>query len=455
MLTKHYVPRAYMKRSEDTGIFSDLSQGALGLGYCVSWELWHTISTTTSLDTGKIFLANALYYRKKGMKYRDCVKADLITLKIYEALIESGLGVVTSPQKQYFSPVYGRYYENLDLPTVRVEVHSEPENKEKQQIKIRFSGNQLKAVETDSYLVILNQILSGIDQSLIALKPTVERGWLVYKLKDYSLNYRTNLASFTDDLPPFEVYLDGGHRWNLAKEFGGLITGASGTGKTSLLYGLIFQLLQKKNVQVFVADGKNDSLGAVMSEVLPKGRVVTGVQTASLVHKLVEETDRRYKIMSQNRKKSPQMAFASFEKFRFPLTVLFLDEQSAVMASLPNPKSKKQYQNDLLKLVQTSRAAGIIPVVSMQQASATSIGGSLGTAIREQLTGLKVVLGSLSTITTQDKQMVFGSSVEFPPMPFTGVGIGYLQTSKMPSPEPFQAPLLPKRSEDLYRLLRK
>lgn len=55
MLTKHYVPRAYMRKSEDTGILSDLSQVVLGLGYCVSWELWHTISTTTSLDTGKIF----------------------------------------------------------------------------------------------------------------------------------------------------------------------------------------------------------------------------------------------------------------------------------------------------------------------------------------------------------------------------------------------------------------
>ena len=49
--------------------------------------------------------------------------------------------------------------------------------------------------------------------------------------------------------------------------------------------------------------------------------------------------------------------------------------------------------------------------------------------------------------------MVFGSSVELPPSRFNDVGAGYLQTADMPSPEPFQAPLL-TQSEKLYKLLK-
>ena len=135
------------------------------------------------------------------------------------------------------------------------------------------------------------------------------------------------------------------------------------------------------------------------------------------------------------------------------MIVVFIDEQSAITASLADSKAKKQYQNDLLKLVQTSRASGIIPIFSMQQANAQSFSGTLGTAIREQISGLKIIMGTANTITTQDKQMVFNASVELPPSKFTGAGSGYLQTADMPSPESFQAPLLPRRSEDLYKLL--
>ena len=213
--------------------------------------------------------------------------------------------------------------------------------------------------------------------------------------------------------------------------------------------------MQKDNVEVWVCDGKNDQLGSVMSQILPKNHVATGVDTASLIHELVKQTDDRYADMSKKRKKNSQLAFANFDKFGYSLIAVFIDEQSAVNASLSSSKAKKQYQADLLKLVQTSRSAGIVPIISMQQASATSLGGNLGTAIREQLSGLRVVMGTESTITTQDKQMVFNAGVELPPNRFSGVGSGYLQTLDMPSPEAFQSPLLLQKSEELYRLLKR
>ena len=105
--------------------------------------------------------------------------------------------------------------------------------------------------------------------------------------------------------------------------------------------------------------------------------------------------------------------------------------------------------------MQTSRASGIIPVVSMQQANAQSFGGTLGTAIREQLQGLKVIMGTVNAITTQDKQMIFNASVELPFTKSNDVGVGYLQTADMQAPEVFEAPLLPRKSEELYKLLQR
>lgn len=455
MLTKHYLPRAYMN-SQNEDVLTDLIAIPLQLGYAVVWDFWHKPSAISSLDTGKIFVQNCFYYHKSKMNFKDCLKANRVTLAVYESLLKAGLFTVTSREKQFYSAVYDRFYEFVDLPRVLVRVYSDKALKDRQEIRIEFDGNQLKSIES-TYLTVLNQVLSGIDENLTALTPTVSKGWLVYQLKDNSLNYRLKLQEFQKDWRPYSIYLDGGHSWDLSKQYGALITGASGTGKTGLLYGLIYQLLQKEKgyVSVCVADGKNDELGAVMSQVLPRGRVAVGVQTVNLVHKLVELSDKRYTYMAKKRKKNPQLAFADFHRFGFKMIVLILDEQSAVMASVSDSKTKKQYQADLLKLVQTSRASGIIPIVSMQQANANSMGGVLGTAIREQLTGLKIIMGSPATITTQDRQMVLGAGVELPPTHFTGVGSGFLQTSSMASPEPFQAPLLPKRSEDLYKLLRK
>lgn len=453
MLTKHYVPKALMNRqNEDT--VTDLISIPLQLGYAVAWDFWHKPSTISSLDTGKIYLQNVFYYKKWKMRYQDIVKADRIALAIYESLLKADLFVSVSRDKQFYSNVYDRFYEFVDLPRVRVRIHSDKALKDSQEIRIEFDGNQVKSIESDNYLTVLNQVLAGIDENLIALTPRVSRGWLVYQLKDDSLNYRLNLANLKVNSRLYSICLDGGHSWDLSKQYGAIISGASGTGKTGLLYGLIYQLLQQKeSVSVCVADGKNDELGAVMSQVLPQGHVAVGVQTVNLVHKLVELSDKRYAYMAKKRKKNPQLAFADFSKFGFKMIVLILDEQSAVMASVSDSRTKKQYQADLLKLVQTSRASGIIPIISMQQANASSMGGTLGTAIREQLTGLKVIMGSPSTITAQDRQMVLGAGVELPPTSYNGVGSGFLQTLSMATPEPFQAPLLPKKSEALYKLL--
>lgn len=465
MLTKHYLPRAYMNYRKNESLLTDFFALPVQFGYALFWDFWHKSSFVSTLDTGKINMQNLLFYKKNKMNEKDRKKANEITLAIYESLIKSNLYTITSKEKQYYSCVYDRYFEYVDLPRVLVQVHADESLKNKQEVRIQFDANQAKSIENDKYLTILNQSLAKIDDNLTALTPVNQKGWYVYQLKDDSLNYRIDLINdFEVDDDPFTIHLDHEHTWNLAKQYGALFTGSSGTGKTGLLFGLIYLLMQKnkqnqKNdkqnkISIYIADGKNDELGNVMAQILPEGHVVTGTDTVNLVHEMVQKTDQRYADMAKERKKNPQMAFANFDKFGFDLTVIIIDEQSSVTASLSSSKAKKQYQNDLLRLVQTSRGAGIVPVIAMQQANSLSFGGTLGTAIREQITGLKVIMGNPATITTQDKQMVFGTGVELPPTRFDQVGSGYLQTASMPNPEPFQAPLLPSKSEDLYKLLK-
>lgn len=460
MLTKHYLAKAYMNRQNESAL-TDLFAVPLQLGYAVFWDFWHVNSPVSSLDTGKIGAQNFYYYKKHRMTVKDREKANKITLSIYESLIKSNFFTVSGKNKQYYSYIYDRYFEYIDLPRVFVQVHSERKLKDRQEIRIKFDANQVKSIESDNYLTILNQSLAKVDDNLTVLEPTASKGWYIYRINDNSVNYRIDLSNFQDnDLENYSIWLDGGHKWRLDKQYGAIIAGSSGTGKTSLLFSMIYLLMQKskknksnKNIEIWVCDGKNDTLGAVMSQILPRNHVAVGVETTQLVHKLVEITDKRYQYMSKERKKNSRLAFANFDQFGFKMIAVFIDEQSAITASLADSKAKKQYQNDLLRLVQTSRGAGIIPIISMQQANANSMGGNLGTAIREQLGGLKIVMGTANTITTQDKQMIFNESLELPPAKFNSVGVGYLQTADMASPESFQAPLLPERSEDLYKLL--
>lgn len=455
MLTKHYLQRAFMNHRQDESFLTDLVAIPLQISYMLTWDFWHVNSVVSSLDSGKIGLQNYFYYRKHKMTFKDRKKASKITLKIYEALIKSNLYTNVSKDKQYYSYLYDRYFEYVDLPRVFVCIHQDVKLKNKQELRIKFDANQAKAVEADQYLTILNQCLANIDDDLTVLTPTNKNGWYIYKIKDNSVNYRINLANYKNRNHQYTIYLDGGHSWNLAKEQGALISGSSGTGKTALIESLIYMLLYyTNNVSVYVADGKHDELFAVMSQILPQSHVVAGTDASLLVHKLVKIADKRYQDMSKKRKKNPRLAFADFDKFGFKMIVIIIDEQSAITASLTESKSRKQYENDLMKLVQIGRAAGIVPILAMQQANASSLGGTLGTAIREQLVGLRVLMGSPATITSQDRQMMFGTGVELPPTRFDQVGSGYLQTASMSNPEPFQAPLLPSKSEDLYKLLK-
>lgn len=473
MYAKYFVSKALVNRSNyENNLVVNIAQVLTETCYDLLWQLWHTSSNRLSIDTGKVYFRNLAFYHHSGMKLADCIKADKIAFKIYESLIDSGLYVVSSKEKNFYSLIYDRYYEVIELPDVRVRVYSDMNKKHIQEIRIRLTGFQVKTISSDNYLTELNQQLSSIDDNLKAQIPYVEKGWLVYELKDDAVNFRIDLSKFQDLQDTYSVYLDNGHVLNLKSSFGGLISGPSGTGKTFLIYGLCYQLMKKRNhIALYIADGKADQLGTVMKNILPPRKskftnkmeqfVYTGSDCYKLVEKMYKVMKFRYKYLGVKRSKDVRkLAFADFDQFNLKLIVFIIDEQNLVVGDLSKEK-RKQYLQMLTALCQGCRACGMLPILSLQHATSEMISGSKsdarGTTIKAQLSGFHILMGNPSQILDEDKRAVLGNGVDLPENNFKpdDVGVGFFKTDRSPEIVPFKAPLLPvDNKEKLFDLLK-
>lgn len=471
MYVKHYVSKAFMKSSDlDSSFIAGIFQLLFEVLYEIFWGFWHISSDYLALDTATIYFQNWQFYKRNRMTFKDCKKADLLTLRIYESLLDTKLFTNNSKEKQYYSFLHDRYFEMIKLPRVYTCVYHDMKQKNKQRLFIEFNGAQVKSIESDEFLTALNQVLASVDNNLTAQMPDHRSGWLIYKIKDDSVNYRINLVSDDlNELDGYKIFLDHGHVWDLKKNFGGILVGPSGFGKSMLLTGIIDQVLKinkrnkkndpqnfqndKEKIDLFVGDGKNDVLGSMCNVILPEDHTYVGTDVFTLIHTMYEEMVKRYKYMSCKRKKNPRkLASADFEQLGLNMIVCIIDEQAVVLESLEK-KQAKQYVSELTRLAQAARAAGIVLIISMQQASVQAFGNS---AIREQLNGCRIVMGPAKNISTENKNMVFETGTILPPSKHADVvGTGYVQTASMPAPEEFQSPLLPTDHEKLFDLLLK
>jgi DNA segregation ATPase FtsK/SpoIIIE-like protein len=156
----------------------------------------------------------------------------------------------------------------------------------------------------------------------------------------------------------------------------------------------------------------------------------------------------RYQYLQDVRKDSPEKTFESVRSDKhLPQILLILDEGASIVASL-SKKEQTTYLKELQQLAQMGRAANISLLLAFQQPNALS----LPTSIRDQLTGLKVVLGSLSQISPETKRMVFGSGVDLLQTKKSNVGTGYIWLEGSAQPETFSAPELPQEADKLYKL---
>ncbi|HKL12478.1 MAG TPA: DNA translocase FtsK 4TM domain-containing protein [Halanaerobiales bacterium] len=155
-----------------------------------------------------------------------------------------------------------------------------------------------------------------------------------------------------------------------------LIAGATGSGKSVCMGSIITSLLYKaspKEVKLILIDPKKVEL--INFEGLPHlfSPVVTDPQKASNVLKyVVQEMDRRYELFSDTRTNSIETYNSKVEKEedKLPYIVVIIDELSDLMMVAAN-----EVEDNICRLAQMSRAAGIHLVVATQRPSVDVITG--------------------------------------------------------------------------------
>ncbi len=155
-----------------------------------------------------------------------------------------------------------------------------------------------------------------------------------------------------------------------------LIAGATGSGKSVCMGSIITSLLYKaspKEVKLILIDPKKVEL--INFEGLPHlfSPVVTDPQKASNVLKyVVQEMDKRYELFSDTRTNSIETYNDKVEEEedKLPYIVVIIDELSDLMMVAAN-----EVEDNICRLAQMSRAAGIHLVVATQRPSVDVITG--------------------------------------------------------------------------------
>lgn len=189
----------------------------------------------------------------------------------------------------------------------------------------------------------------------------------------------------------------------------GLIVGPTGSGKTSLLKGLIISFLASnyKN-KIFTIDGKGAFLSVAMKRI---GRVSTDAQSSlELTNELCHIMQQRYKEMNADVDSERDSTHA--ELFRQGSILLIADELLSLVIEMqakdkilkPAERIYPQFYSNLMSLIVKGRQVSISVVVSGQMMPASI----LPTEARDSL-GLRIALGRMSQ---QQAQEIFGLGVK-------------------------------------------
>lgn len=221
-----------------------------------------------------------------------------------------------------------------------------------------------------------------------------------------------------------------------------LLSGVSGTGKTSALELLIAQMVlklrrtDKYTPMLYVADPKFSDLKTYVDLISSKQWTQTAqtpAEIAFLLEKAVNNMNERYRAMQA----LPNAIGKTAIDLGFAPQFLIIDEYSSLLASLGNSKPDKaikaQIEQSMTQLVQKARQASILVIISLQRASVDS---GLTSNIRANC-NLKILLGNSDATTTA---MLFGSQANNNLPQINEIGGGYFLRGNMQQPEKFYVP---------------
>lgn len=187
---------------------------------------------------------------------------------------------------------------------------------------------------------------------------------------------------------------------NLADKPHIIAWGKSGSGKSSLLFSMILQLLMSGS-EVYFIDPKSEF--SAFQEFYPMERIQEDAEAIlKLLRHVCGELTRRQKIVAKAVKKQQKIGLRGYDIGLIPIVVV-ADEIGSAVASMDN-KQKKEFLALLTQIVQKGRSVSVFCIVATQSPKTDT---TLSSDIRSQF-ATKILLGSANAET---QRMAFDGEV--------------------------------------------
>lgn len=236
------------------------------------------------------------------------------------------------------------------------------------------------------------------DYAVIESQIDSAQNYLVFVCKNVNTDQTfrpTKLADFR--MPLYQVKLQNDLVVNLAKKPHIAIWGRTGSGKTTMLYYIVSELMSNDS-EIYIADGKHEFIGLKNfyppDHIAEEPKMILGV-----LHMVVKKMNQRQYVVADEVKKKGVLSLTAKDLNLKPV-VLIIDEVASVLAQL-SVKDKNKFVRLLMQIVQKGRSAGVFLIVA-SQSPATDV---LPNSIRSQF-GTKILLGSASD---EVQRMAFGT----------------------------------------------
>lgn len=248
----------------------------------------------------------------------------------------------------------------------------------------------------------INNGFRGIykNYAVTTYKESLEGLSYIFKLEDVNASKRLEPKNIYDLIVEdnYSFVLQQGLIWKLNKAPHAIVTGKTGSGKSTFLLGLLMQILYK-DMEFFIIDPKHEfsAFSFIDDKVLSAKDDILNVLDE--VIKVLEDRQKEVK----EKVADTGLIGGTAADFNIKPYVIIFDEMSAFIASLDS-KEKKDFDAKITQIVQKGRSVGIFLIVAMQNANSETI----KVAIRNQFS-LRLLLGTSSS---EDVRFMFGSNSE-------------------------------------------
>lgn len=275
------------------------------------------------------------------------------------------------------------------------------------------------STETAGYIIVKLERLAGMNDIDILIK-NINNGFrgrykdyavktfkenldglsYIFKLENVNSNKRLEPRSINDLVvdDKYSFVLQQGLIWKLNEQPHAIVTGKTGSGKSTFLLSLLMQILYK-DLEFFIIDPKHEFSAFYFID----DKVLSSKDDILNILDDVLDVLKDRQIEVKNKVSKTGLIGGTAADFNIKPYIIIFDEMSAFVASLDN-KEKKLFDSKITQIVQKGRSVGIFLIVAMQNANSETI----KVAIRNQF-AFRLLLGTASS---EDIRFMFGSNSE-------------------------------------------